>query len=114
MRNKYQEALDNLVHCKSITRCKECKHKNLCTMERDSKILQELVLKETPKKPTKEVNEHNAYDYICPNCKCCRNQLCQTSNYVWRFKGDTFETRRIRKEYDRTKNLGNYARKQKI
>ena len=25
--------------------------------------------KETPKKPTKEVNEHNDYDYICPNCK---------------------------------------------
>lgn len=24
--------------------------------------------KETPKKPTKEVNEHNDYDYICPNC----------------------------------------------
>ena len=46
--------------------------------------------------------------------QCCRNQLCQTSNYVWRFKGDIFETRRIRKEYDRTKNLGNYARKQKI
>lgn len=46
--------------------------------------------------------------------QCCRNQLCQTSNYVWRFKGDTFETRRTRKEYDRAKNLGNYARKQKI
>lgn len=43
--NKYQKALDNLVHCKSITRCKECKHKNLCTMERDSKILQELICK---------------------------------------------------------------------
>lgn len=32
-------ALDNLVHCKSITRCKECKHKNLCTMERDYNII---------------------------------------------------------------------------
>lgn len=46
--------------------------------------------------------------------QCCRNQLCQTSGYVWRFKGDTFETRRLRKQYDRAKNLGNYARKSKI
>ena len=33
------EALDNLVHCKSETRCKECHHKNLCTMERDYNII---------------------------------------------------------------------------
>lgn len=46
--------------------------------------------------------------------QCCRNQICQTSGYVWRFKEDTFESRRLRKEYDRAKNLGNYARKQKI
>lgn len=39
--NKYQEALDNLVHCKSITRCKECKHKSHCTMERDSNIIKQ-------------------------------------------------------------------------
>lgn len=45
---------------------------------------------------------------------CCRNKLCQTSGFVWRFKGDSFETRRIRKEYDRTKNLGDYARIHKI
>lgn len=32
---KSLEALDNLVHCKSITKCKECRHKNICTMERD-------------------------------------------------------------------------------
>lgn len=35
MSNKYQEALENLVHCKSETKCKECKHKYRCTMERD-------------------------------------------------------------------------------
>lgn len=46
--------------------------------------------------------------------QCCRNKLCQTSGFVWRFKGDTFENRKKRKEYDRTKNLGNRARKQKI
>lgn len=38
-RGTSKEALDNLVHCKSITRCKECKHKNLCTMERDYIII---------------------------------------------------------------------------
>ena len=35
-----KEALENLVHCKSITRCIECKHKNLCTMERDYNIIE--------------------------------------------------------------------------
>lgn len=34
------EALDNLVHCKSETRCKECHHKNVCTMERDYNIIE--------------------------------------------------------------------------
>lgn len=43
--------------------------------------------------------------------QCCRNKICQTGGFVWRFKGDIFETRRIKKEYDRTKNLGNYASK---
>ena len=33
------EALDNLVHCKSETRCKECHHKNVCTLERDYNII---------------------------------------------------------------------------
>lgn len=33
------EALDNLVHCKSETKCKECKHKNVCTLERDYNIV---------------------------------------------------------------------------
>jgi acetone carboxylase gamma subunit len=74
MKNKYQEALDNLVHCKSITRCKECKHKNLCTMERDSKILQELVDKETPKKLSEVKIQYSieipAYMVVktCPKC----------------------------------------------
>ena len=34
-----KEVLENLVHCKSITKCKECKHKHLCTMERDYNII---------------------------------------------------------------------------
>lgn len=82
MKNKYQEALDNLVYCKSITRCKECKHKNLCTMERDSKTLQELVDKATPKKPTKTSEEVRIlgvsttftmwYRY-CPSCRVMLN-----------------------------------------
>ena len=33
------ETLDNLVHCKSETRCKECHHKNVCTLERDYNII---------------------------------------------------------------------------
>ena len=33
------EALANLVHCKSETRCKECHHKNVCTLERDYNII---------------------------------------------------------------------------
>lgn len=94
MKNKYQEALDNLVHCKSITRCKECKHKNLCTMERDSKILQELVEKETPKKLTTKKSDflssrtgEKLGEYIlpfryCPKCdKCVNPNYCDIPNY---------------------------------
>lgn len=33
------EALENLVYCKSETKCKECKHKNICTLERDYNII---------------------------------------------------------------------------
>ena len=41
------EALDNLVHCKSETKCKECHHKNVCTLERDYNIVkQDLIQKE--------------------------------------------------------------------
>ena len=41
------EALDNLVHCKSETKCKECRHKNVCTLERDYNIVkQDLIQKE--------------------------------------------------------------------
>lgn len=36
-----KEALDNLVYCKSITKCKECRHKNLCSMERDYNIIKQ-------------------------------------------------------------------------
>ena len=35
------EALENLVHCKSETKCKECKHKNVCTLERDYNIVKQ-------------------------------------------------------------------------
>lgn len=41
------EALANLVHCKSETKCKECHHKNVCTLERDYNIVkQDLIQKE--------------------------------------------------------------------
>jgi hypothetical protein len=78
--NKYQEALDNLVHCKSITRCKECKHKDLCTMERDSKILQELVDKETPKKPVTIIGLY--YNTGRIKCPTCNHQLPMKKNCV--------------------------------
>ena len=83
MKNKYQKALDNLVYCKSITKCKECRHKNVCTMERDSKVLQELINKETPMEVDKNdymicENVDDDYDYFpvsvhlykCPNTRC--------------------------------------------
>lgn len=35
------EALDNLVHCKSETKCRECHHKNVCTLERDYNIVKQ-------------------------------------------------------------------------
>ena len=35
-----KKALENLVHCKSIVKCRERKHKNLCTMERDYTIIE--------------------------------------------------------------------------
>lgn len=41
------EALENLVHCKSETKCKECHHKNVCTLERDYNIVkQDLIQQE--------------------------------------------------------------------
>lgn len=66
--NKYQEALDELVFCKKQLKCSTCKHKNLCTMERDSNIIQELVDKETPTKP--QTNKYGrGSEWVCPNCK---------------------------------------------
>lgn len=45
--NNSLEALENLVHCKSETKCKECKHKNVCTLERDYNIVkQDLIQQE--------------------------------------------------------------------
>ena len=50
-----KEALENLVHCKSETRCKECKHKHMCTMERDyNTIKQDLEVLEWLKEDNKE------------------------------------------------------------
>ena len=64
--NKYEEALNNLLGQDS----------DYYANDEDVKIIHEAIRKankydekETPKKPTKEVNEHNDYDYICPNCK---------------------------------------------
>ena len=62
--NKYQKALNNLVYCKSEIKCKECRHKSICTMERDSKVLQELIDKEKPMKPI----VYNINQYKCPKC----------------------------------------------
>lgn len=83
MNNKYQEALDNLVHCKSELKCHTCKHKERCTMERDSNILQELVDKETPMKPITIKPEGNSiWDYPTDRIKCpnCNVQLPMKKN----------------------------------
>ena len=62
MSNKYQEALLKLLN--SLNKSQFIKYGRDCEI-----VLQELVDKETPKKTTKEVNEHYDYDYYCPNCK---------------------------------------------
>lgn len=76
--NKYQEALDNLVHCKSETKCKECRHKDRCTMDRDYKILKELVDKETPKKVVE-------WEIAKPITRCpkCGAGLARKDSYCW-------------------------------
>ena len=54
--NKSLEALENLVHCKSETKCKECKYKYRCTMERDyNTIKQDLERLEQLEKRNKEL-----------------------------------------------------------
>lgn len=73
MNNIYQKALDNLVFCKMELKCFKCNHKERCTMKRDNDILQELVEKETPKKPYYEADGYAngipVYDMAyCPNC----------------------------------------------
>ena len=56
--NKSLKALENLVHCKSETKCKECKHKYRCTMERDyNTIKQDLERLEHLEKENKEKDE---------------------------------------------------------
>lgn len=76
--NKYQESLDELVFCKKQLKCLTCKHKNLCTMERDSNIIQELIDKEKPMKVGKPQplfceedikNYDNVELKLCPKCK---------------------------------------------
>lgn len=52
------EALDNLMHCKSETRCKECYHKNVCTLERDYNIIKsDLEQKEELEKENLELEQ---------------------------------------------------------
>lgn len=52
----------------------------------------------------KEIEEAGIASASCVK-QCCRNVLSISGGYVWRFDGDTFETRRIRKEYDRARNF---------
>lgn len=80
--NKYQDALDNLVHCKSETKCKECRHKDRCTMDRDYKILKELVDKETPMKVNMEdYHLEDEYEYPIYNCAKCGKHLNDEDSY---------------------------------
>lgn len=61
-----KEALENLVHCKSITKCKECKHKNICTMERDYNIIkQDLERKEKLEKAIEILKQFISLDLEC-------------------------------------------------
>jgi predicted RNase H-like nuclease (RuvC/YqgF family) len=56
--SKSLEALENLVHCKSETKCKECKHKYRCTMERDyNTIKQDLERLEQLEKENQELKD---------------------------------------------------------
>lgn len=60
--NKSLEALENLVHCKSETKCKECKHKYRCTMERDyNTIKQDLERKKQLEKEIAELKDKIDY-----------------------------------------------------
>ena len=52
----------------------------------------------------KEIEKEGIASASCVK-QCCRNVLSISGGYVWRFDGDTFETRRIRKEYDRARNF---------
>lgn len=69
--NRYQEALHFLSineECNS-TKCNECSIKTVCHKYSAINTLQELVDKETPKKPIKKniSNDDEDYDY----CPCC-------------------------------------------
>jgi len=37
--------------------------------------------------------------------QCCKNELSIHKGYVWRWQGESFESRRIKKDYDRARNL---------
>ena len=77
--NKYQKSLDYIVKnsCPMKTCCSECKINKSCnSLAKDRiNILQELVDKETPKKPNLEGDGYDdkgnlIYDtWICPNCE---------------------------------------------
>lgn len=78
--NKYQEALDGLkdTKCDEINNCKQCSLTSYCGHYQCIKTLQELVDKETPKKPSYIIRE-SEFDYykmkfttpsvnVCPVC----------------------------------------------
>ncbi len=76
--NKYQESLNLIIKnsCHKKTTCKECDFEKYCNSIAKEKFdnLQELVEKETPKKPDYEGDGYDEkgeiiYDtWICPNC----------------------------------------------
>jgi hypothetical protein len=68
--NKYQEALEFLIKASDCDykECKECSINKLCHKYEAVQTLQELVDKETPKKPLIKKYE-NSEHYLCPNCK---------------------------------------------
>ena len=72
MENKYQEALDGLVNSKENFIYHEGKMVQIKNVQ-NSKTLQELIDKATPKKPNKldyKLLLDEGWNYECPICKC--------------------------------------------
>lgn len=72
--NKYQESLDNLIRvsCPRKVSCKECDFEKLCNSQAKGYVdtIQELVDRDTPKKPIKDEPSRIRYvpTYVCPSC----------------------------------------------